>query len=72
MVNKLILDSSVKPLQMAVSFGMSGIIEEMHQPFFLAGFLKVFGKLNTIVGLNSHGGKRDDFEELIEEITATS
>lgn len=47
---------------------MLGIVEEMHQAVFLAGFIKMFLKLAAVIGLDSGSYQWGDFNELPEEI----
>ena len=48
-INKLFLYSPVKPLQVAVRLGVSGIIEEVHQAIVLAGPVKMLQEFVAII-----------------------
>jgi hypothetical protein len=68
--NALLLDGSIEALKVAVRFGMPGVIKEVGQILLKAEIIEVFGKLATIVRLDSPGDKGSHIKELPEEITA--
>lgn len=71
-VHKLLLDSPVESLQVAVRFRMLGVIEVMDQSMLKACLLEVFGEFTSVVCLDAPGGKGGYFDELLKEITAIS
>ncbi len=69
-VNKLLLNSSVKPFQVAVRLWMLGVIEEVYETSFLASLSKVFFEFTTIVSLDPGSDKWGNISELLKEILA--